>query len=406
MKIVHINAFYGDGSTGMIVKDLHEISLKNGIESYVVFSTSSMKANDMVNAYQMGIKITKKLHALLSRINGRQGYFSKISTKNLLKYLDKVKPDVVHLHNLHSNYININMLLDYLGKKDISTVITLHDCWFYTGGCYHYTGIGCYKWQKDCKNCPKKHTDLKSRFLDKASSNLSDRKKYFNKINDLTLVGVSNWISNEAKQSFFKDKNHTVIYNGIDTSLFVNTQSNLREKYELGDKFVILGLASKWLNPINKDAFDYVVRRLPKDSAFMLFGCKEEQIKTLPENVIGIGYINDKNTLIELYSMADVLINCSREDTLSLVNVEPQSCGTPVIAYKNTGGKETVDNVCSFSVEDGDYEALFEKIMEVKEKTKNAFSENCRKFVLQNFDRDKNYQKYLELYEKIYKEKH
>ena len=91
--------------------------------------------------------------------------------------------------------------------------------------------------------------------------------------------------------------------------------------------------------------------------------------------------------------------------TLSLINVEPQACGTPVIAYRNTGGAETVDNICSFSVDDGDYKSLFEKIMEVKQKTKDSFSENCRKFAFENFDRNKNYQKYIELYEEIYKQK-
>ncbi|MBR2024467.1 MAG: glycosyltransferase, partial [Clostridia bacterium] len=313
MKVVHINAVYRFGSTGMIVEDIHNLSLENGIDSYVVFSESSANKTDIVNGYKVDGKIGKKLHALLSRINGRQGYFSYFSTKKLIKHLEKINPDIVHLHNLHANYINLNMLLDYLGQNNVSTVITLHDCWLYTGGCYHYTGIGCYKWQNNCNGCPKKRTDLKSHLLDKASSNLNDRKKYFDKINDLVLVGVSNWISNEAKKSILKDKKHTAIYNGIDTSLFVNTPSDLREQYGLGDKFVILGLASKWLNPINKDGFDYVRNNLPKDCTFMLFGCKEEQIKTLPENVFGIGYVNDKKHLVKLYSMADVMINCSRE---------------------------------------------------------------------------------------------
>lgn len=403
MKVLHINAFYGFSSTGSIVEDIHNLSLENGIESYAAFSTSTASLSKITNYYAMGNIVDKKLHALLSRINGRQGYFSHFSTKKLLKHIEKIKPDIVHLHNLHANYININMLLDYLGKNDISTVITLHDCWFYTGGCYHYTGIGCYKWQDSCLECPKKHTDLKSHFLDKASSNLSDRKKYFDKIKDLTLVGVSNWISNEAKMSILKDKSHTVIYNGIDTSLFVNTPSDLREKYGIGDKFVILGLASKWLDPINKEAFDYITSNLPNDSVLMLFGCEDEQIKSLPKNVIGIGYINDKKHLVKIYSMADIMINCSREDTLSLINVEPQACGTPVIAYRNTGGAETVDNACSFSVDDGDYKSLFEKIMEIKSNGKSTYSDLCREHAVSKFDKRENYKKYIELYKEIYR---
>ncbi|MBQ4510328.1 MAG: glycosyltransferase [Clostridia bacterium] len=405
MKVLHINAVYHYGSTGMIVEDIHNLSLEKGIDSYVVYSTSSKSENRISNPYQMGKSFPKKLHALLSRINGRQGYFSKNSTKKLLNYLDKIKPDIVHLHNLHANYINLNMLLDYLAKKDISTVVTLHDCWFFTGGCYHYTNQGCYKWQEKCGNCPKKHTDLKSHFLDKTKENLADRKKHFSKIKDLNVVGVSNWISDEAQKSILKDKNHFVIHNGIDTELFVNTPSNLKEELGLENKFVVLGLAIKWLDPINKKAFDYVSQNLPTDCAFVLFGCTEEQKSNLPENVIGLDYIKDKDTLIKLYSMADVLINCTREETLSLINVEPQACGTPVITYKNTGAKETVDNICGFSVETEDYCALFEKIIEIKARGKSAYSSLCRSFVINNFDKASNYQRYIDLYESIFKEK-
>lgn len=405
MKVVQINAFYGDGSTGIIVKDLHSMSLENSIESYVVFSTSSYDFDKIVNPYIIGNSVSKKLHALFSRINGRQGYFSKNSTKKLLKYLDKIKPDIVHLHNLHANYVNLNMLLDYLSRNDISTVITLHDCWFFTGGCYHYTNQDCYKWQEKCGNCPKKHTDLKSHFLDKTAENLMDRKRRFDKVKDLTVVGVSNWISEEAQKSILKDKKHFVVYNGVDTELFVSTPSNMKEELGIRGKFAVLGLANKWLNPINKEAFDYVSQNLPNDCTFVLFGCTEEQKCKLPQSVIGLGYIKDKDTLRKLYSMADVLINCTREETLSLINVEPQSCGTPVITYRNTGAKETVDNLCSFSVETNDYKALFEKILEVKKNGKNSYGEKCREFVVKKFDKTINYEKYIELYRDIYQRK-
>ncbi len=404
MKVLHINAFYGDGSTGMIVKDLHELSLKSDIESYIVFSISSFNLNEASNLYKISNTPSKKLHALLSRINGRQGYFSRNSTKKLLKHLDKIKPDIVHLHNLHANYINLNMLLDYLSENDIPTVVTLHDCWFFTGGCYHYTNQGCYKWRKKCGNCPKKHTDLKSHFLDKTEENLEDRRNHFDKIKDLCVVGVSCWISEEAQKSILKDKKHFVIHNGIDTELFVNTPSDMREKLGLKDKFVVLGLAIKWLDPVNKKAFDYVSKNLPKDCVFVLFGCTSEDKSTLPQNVIGLDYIKDKDTLRKLYSMADVFVNCTREETLSLINIEAQSCGTPVITYKNTGAKETVDNICSFSVENEDYKALLDRVMEIKSNGKDKYSEKCREFVVKHFDKNKNYQKYIELYKKIYKE--
>lgn len=159
MKVMQINAVYASGSTGYIVSDIHTLSIENGIDSYVAYSTSPLARNEIVNGYQVGNTIGKKIHALLGRINGKQAYFSKIATWNLLKYIETVEPDIVHLHNLHSNFIYLNMLLDYLAKKRIKTIITLHDCWFYTGGCFHYVSARCEGWLKECGHCPKKKKD-------------------------------------------------------------------------------------------------------------------------------------------------------------------------------------------------------------------------------------------------------
>lgn len=405
MRVMQINAFYGYGSTGRIVEDIQKISEENGIEAYVAYSYTAYDESKLSNCYKMGNYVSKKLHALLSRINGRQGYFSVCSTKKLLKHMDKIKPDIVHLHNLHANFVNLNMLLDYLEKNNISTVVTLHDCWLYTGGCYHYTLDGCYKWQDKCGNCPKKRTDLKSHFIDKTEKNLQDRKRYFGKIKDLSIVGVSSWISEEAKKSVLNDKKHLVIYNGVDTEFFKDTPSDFKKEHGIEDKFVILGLGSKWLDPVNKEAFDYIVKNLPSDCAFVLFGCTKEQIEALPQGVVGLGYIKNKDTVRKLYSMADVFVNSTREDTYPTVNMESQACGTPVVTYENTGTGETVDNMCSFLVETEDYKALFEKVMEIKKNGKKAYSDKCREFAEKSFDKEINYQKYMELYKEIYEKR-
>lgn len=71
-----------------------------------------------------------KLHALLSRITGRQACFSYLATRRLLRELDRINPDAVILRNLHGNYINLPVLLRYLAKKDIVTIPVMHDCWF------------------------------------------------------------------------------------------------------------------------------------------------------------------------------------------------------------------------------------------------------------------------------------
>lgn len=398
---MQINAVYGVGSTGVIVEDLHNLSLQNGIESYVSYSTTNRSPDEIKNGYVIGKNLGKKIHAVLSRLGGKQAYFSSFATKKLIKHIENVNPDIVHLHNLHSNFVNMNMLLKYLGKKDIKTVITLHDCWFFTGGCFHYTSVGCNKWQESCGNCPKKMQDTPALLKDNSAKILADRKKYFGKIKNLSVVGVSQWIAGEVSKTFFKEKNIFTINNGIDTEFFVPTPSDFRENYNLQDKFLILALASKWLNPVNKKTFDFVSQKIPEDCVIVMLGCSENQSEDLPPNVLALPFIKDRDELRKVYSACDVFANCTREDTLPSINLEMQSCGTPVVTYRNTGAQETVDNKCGFSVESGNAEEFFDTIMEIKKQGKSEFTEACQKWAKDRFDRDENYIKYINLYKEM-----
>ncbi len=398
---MQINAVYGVGSTGVIVEDIHSLSLKNGIDSFVSYSTTNKNPADIKNGYVIGDTLGKKIHALLSRIGGKQAYFSSFATKKLIKHIESIKPDIVHLHNLHSNYINLNILLDFLGKKDIATVVTLHDCWFYTGGCFHYTAAGCNKWKESCGNCPKKMQDTPALLKDNSKKILKDRKKYFGKIKNLTMTGVSRWITDEGEKTVFNGRDVRVIYNGIDTEFFTPTPSDFRKKHNLEDKFLILAPANKWLKPVNKKTFDFVSQNLPEDTIIVMLGCTQSQKTGLPQNVIALDFIKDRDELRKVYSACDVFANCTREESFSLINVEVQSCGTPVVTYRNTGAQETVDNNCSFSVESGNEKEFFNAIMKIKKYGKAEFTEACQQWARSRFDRDDNYIKYISLYREI-----
>ena len=401
MKIMQINAVYGVGSTGIIVEDLHNLSMDCGMESYVAFSKSPYASQTIRNGYVVGRTIGKKMHALLCRINGRQAYFSRCSTKKLIRHIKTIQPDIVHLHNLHSNYLHLNLLLNYLSKTDISVVLTLHDCWFYTGGCFHYTEDQCARWQAACGQCPKKRKDTKAYFLDRSKKILSERKKYFEQIKDLTVVGVSRWISDEARKSVLGSKEIMTIYNGIDTDFFVPTPSDLREKLGLENKFVVLGMANKWLLSINAETLMTVVNALDEESVLLLVGCDSKTVAQYSNKIVTMDYINDRDLLRKVYSMADVFANCTREESLSLVNVEAQACGTPTVTYQDTGVKETVDQISGFAVETGNASAMIEKIYQIKECGKEKYSRDCRDFVVQKFNRNRNYQEFIQLYQTL-----
>lgn len=399
MTVLQINATYASGSTGTIVQDLQQCCHNNGIDCYVAYAQSHLPSSQIQNGYKIGNIFSNKLHALLARVNGQQAYFSYFPTMALLRYIRQLKPDVIHLHNLHSNYINLNMLLRFLARHNIATVVTLHDCWFYTGGCFHYTNVHCNKWQSKCGNCPKKRQDTPAYLFDLSSKILKDRYKYFSAIQNLTIVGVSEWITKECQKSVFKGKHCITIYNGIDTDVFKPTPSNLREEYGLKDKFVILGPASKWLDSVNKEVLQTVTENLDTDTVLLLFGCNQN-IPNLPPNVKTIGFTRNKKELAIIYSMADVFVNCTREESLSCINLEAQACGTPVITFSNTGVSETVDGINSIRVANGNGEAL-SIALEERRKRSLISKDKLLKWVDEKFEEKVTYRKYIHLYQQI-----
>lgn len=401
MKVLQINAVYGHGSTGVIVRDIEQLCINQGIDCYV--ASQDVNVCNAKHGYHIGNIFDYKLHALLCRIAGKQAYYSRCATKKLIKFIDSILPDIVHLHVLHNNYIHLNLLLDYLAKKNIKTVVTLHDCWYFTGGCFHYTDVKCKKWMNSCGNCVKQKEDTPAYLYDASAQILQDRVKYFSKISDLTFVGCSEWVTAEISKSRLKDcGKFTCIHNGFDLDIFKPRVTDLKERLGLQEKFVVLGPASKWLQSINREELTYFSENLPEDCIMLLFGCQSSNIKTLP-NIRCYGFTRDRDELAELYSMADVMANCSREDTLSSLNLECQACGTPVVTYEATGSKETVDGVCGFAIETGDYQQLFKAVMNIRKKEKNSLSVQCREFISNEFGKKENYRKYISLYKELNK---
>lgn len=402
MKVLQINAVYGQGSTGTIVRDIEQLCEKSGIECYVASPDS--KVYEAKRGHLIGNTLDHKIHAIFSRVHGKQAYFSHCPTRKLLRWIDKIKPNIVHLHNLHSNYIHLNMLLEHLAKRDIKTIVTLHDCWFYTGGCFHYTAVGCRKWLTDCKNCPKQKEDTPAFFEKKSAQILADRKKYLLAIPHLYITGVSEWMAHEALKTFLKDTPNYVIHNGIDMTVFRPVDSDFRTRLGLDGKYVILGPASKWLLSVNKEILIRFTQQMHDDEILLLFGvCSESQLaylnslNLLGNKVITYGYTKNREELLQLYSMADCFANPTREESMSLINVEAQACGTPVVTFDNTGTAETVDGLTSFKVLTTNVDAMYSVITRIKNMQLMPNNQTLRN----KFGLNENYNKYINLYTSI-----
>ncbi|MBQ8371399.1 MAG: glycosyltransferase [Clostridia bacterium] len=396
MKVLQINAVYGFKSTGVIVKDIGDTLVNNGDEAYFAYQTANCSVE---NGYLVGGKLGWKWHAIHARIFGKQAYASRGATKKLIKWIDNVSPDVVHFHNLHSNYINLNMLCDYLSDKSIPVVITMHDCWYFTGKCSHFAAIKCDRWQTSCGSCPLNKAEQSSLFFDSTSRVLEDRTSHLLKLKNLTLVGCSEWIAGEAKKSRLSSTDIRVVYNGVDTSVFRPHSTKLRGELGIGNEFVVLGMADKWSAPQNRKIVEKLIRTRGKNTKFVIVGCKDEQ-KTYFEKfpgVIPLGYIRDRGRLSDIYAASDVFMNLTRADTLPTVNMESICCGTPVITFDCCGSPELVDEGCGYVVPEGDYDALYARIESIKTSPlKYDIAEQQKRF-----DKNECYKRYLDIYKKI-----
>lgn len=391
MKFVQINATCGVGSTGKICVDISKLLTEKNIENYILYSGTK-------SDYPLGILCgdTKqiKFQALLSHINGRYGFNSKQITQEILHKLDEIKPDIVHLHNLHGHNCNIEILFGYLREQHIKTYWTFHDCWAFTAYCPHFTMNKCDKWKDGCYECAR-YKEY-SFFFDKSEQLYEKKKKMISGL-DLTVTTPSRWISNLVKQSFFKDYPVKVIHNGIDLDTFKPTLSNFREKYSVGDKKIILGVAFGWGKHKGLDVFVELAKRLDKEKyQIVLVGTDDSVDRQLPDSIISIHRTQNQAELAEIYTAADVFANPTREEVLGLVNLETLACGTPGVTFDTGGSPECYDVSCGAVVPCDDIDTMEKEIIRICE-TKPYSVAACLKRA-KWFDKNEKYKEYMELY--------
>ena len=390
MKIVQINATCGVGSTGKISVGISKILSESTIENYILYSSKS-------NGYPLGIQCSDdwyiKFQALKSRIFGDYGFNSKKTTRKIITELERIKPDVVHLHNIHGHDCNLEMLFTYYKKNKIKLIWSFHDCWAFTGYCTYYDVIGCNKWKSCCKDCPQ--YKAYSWFWDR-SHTMFERKKELLGGLDLTVVTPSQWLAKQVKESFLKGYEVKVINNGIDLNVFKTSRSEFRKKYDCQDRFIILGVAFGWENRKGLDIFVELSKRLNEKYQIVLVGTDHKVDSQLPSNIISIHRTQNQQELAEIYTAADVFVNPTREDNYPTVNMESLACGTPVITFNAGGSPEIIDMTCGSIVDKDDINSMEKEIIRVCE-TRPYSAEACLKRA-EAFDMNKRFQEYVDLY--------
>ncbi len=407
MKVLQINTVCSYGSTGRTACEIAKALESKGVESLIAFG---QYGSDAPQAYKFGFRPENITHSVLARITGRQGMFSYFGTKQLIKKIREFSPDIIHLRNLHGNYVNIKLLLEYIAKNNIPVVMTAHDCWLYTGNCAHYTAVGCTRFTDGCGNCPQKKAYPPSLFVDSSKKMYHIKKKLYDAIPNMTVVAVSDWILSEINRSMLKDKKTLRIYNWIDMDVFYPRDSKaICEKYHIPeDKKIVLSVAGRF-SPA-KGVLDLLkLSEKTDDSVRIVLVGEEDTVTenmTWPENIIRIPYTENTDELAAIYSRADCFLNLSSAESFGKTTAEALCCGTPIIVYNTTACPELVGEGCGAVVEMHDIDGLSCAVNEILKNEKSFYSEKCVAFAKENFSKEKNILEYYKIYcEALRKEK-
>lgn len=398
-KILQINTTVNWNSTGRIAEDIGLLMQSKGWESYIAYSRG--KPNSKSHLIQIGNKWDIYKHGIYTRIYDNHGLSSKQATINLVEQIKFLRPDIIHLHNIHGYYLNYQILFKYLSSINTPIVWTLHDCWSFTGHCSYYTFKKCERWKEGCYDCPQKSNYPASYLFDRSKKNYHNKKNSFTSVKNMTIVPVSNWLATDVQKSFLGKFPIKVIHNGIDLNTFSPCkpeQKNIKKE----NKYIILGVASIWEE--RKGLTDFIKLRnfLPDNYSIVLIGLSKKQIKELPQNILGIERTSNVQELAQYYSNANVFINPTWEDNYPTTNLESLACGTPVITYQTGGSIEAIDEKTGIIVEPGNIKELAEKTKWMCNRANfEQVRIDCRKRAVELFNKNNRYEDYYQLYMKL-----
>ncbi len=386
MKVLQINSVCGIRSTGRICTDIARVLEAEGHECKIAYGRELVPEQHRKNTYRITNAWGNRWDGLKSRLLDNAGFNSALATRRLVRWMKEYDPDVIHLHNLHGYYINVNILFRALKEMDKPVIWSLHDCWSFTGHCSHFAVAKCEKWKTGCHDCPLTRAYPASLGYDRSKKNYKQKKRCFTGVKNLTITPASRWLAELVKQSFLGEYDVQAIPNGIDLNVFRPTEGNFRQQYGIQDKKMVLAVASAWGK--NKGLYDLfkLADLLGDDYRVVIVGLKPEQMKQVPENITGIERTNNVQELAHIYTTADVFVNPTYQDTYPTVNLEAQACGTPVITYRTGGSVESVPP--AQVVEQGDLNGLCQAV-------KNL--DRCT-VLPADFSAETGFRKYVQLY--------
>ena len=392
--LLQINTNVGWNSTGRIAEAIGRAAIDRGWDSYIAYGRNINGApSSASHLVRVGNDSDILYHGFITRMFDSHGLASKNATRNLIKRIEEINPDLIQLHNIHGYYLNFQELFSYLSRTGLPVVWTLHDCWPFTGHCAYFDMADCRKWQNECSKCPLRSMYPGSILVDNSRQNFKLKKAAFTSVDNLHIVAVSQWLKNVVQTSFLDKYPSYVIYNGIELP---KESPKMVRKEKL-----VLGAASKWDRRKGLDVFLKLRTKLSADYRMVLVGLSASQIRSLPNSIEGLPRINERGTLNDWYRRASVFVNPSMSETLSITNLEAQACGTPVVSFNSGGMSETISANSGLLVPPGDVNSLAKAVRTVVENPKRFKPSYCLANINERFNFFDNFRTYIDLYDSI-----
>lgn len=401
MRVVQVNVTCGRGSTGVIAVEIADLLKSRGHEAFIAYGQGT---SDYPNSYRIGCNLDTRFHAFFyTRLLGEEGAGSKQSTRRFLKWLDDIHPDIVHIHNLHTNFLNYQLFFSHMAKNNIQVVWSFFDCWPFTGRCTHFTECGCRRWETECHDCPQFRTSgNRSWFFDKTRKMFRQKREWYKKLKSLDIIVCSNWLKKEVEKSMCKDYPVHMIYNWVDVEKFKETHDDgVYERYNLDpNKKTLVSVSAFWDDKTTRLADAIRLANILPDRYQLVIIGKRTSSLAIPSNIVHIDYVAGTSELSKLYSCALAYVNFSVEDTFGKVMAEAQLCGTPTIVFDATACPEVVGDA-GFVVPPHNVQAMLERVCEIDKNGRDFYSQRCIEYVKKNFDYHNNVNMYLDVYKSI-----
>ena len=392
MRILQIGAAYV-GAQRQIEGAIHRYLRKEGHESRILYAVGEADGPDIIR-YET--KLDNLLRRGLNKVIGKDHRFAHTSTRKLIRQIERYAPELVHLHTIHHGYLDYEMLLRYLGRKQIPVVFTMHDMWSFTGGCYHYTNPSCDGYKSGCVHCEKKTA------MDcdpaRAEKLFQKKKELFRLQKSICFVAVSEWVHDEAMKSMLKDHPQYTVWNAFDLPHCDLEKRRLSEN----EKFRVIGVAGSWDAGKGISLFLELAKLLGESFEILLVGNANRSVQAAaPANVRFAGRIADKTQLMELYAASDLHVSMSLEETFGMTFVEAAFAGIRSVGFDSTAIPGVLRQVNGYIVPAGDVDAMAEQIRMLSEN-----KEQCRlrgdemEQIEKNFSNERLARQYVEIYEK------